>query len=130
MARPFHLEVVTPTHKLYDEDADMVVVRTVVGDEAYLYDHIHTNAIIGQGLLNLVIDIDIKHLVSNARRPFKIFATHNIMGQCDCDDYVCPHIPGHMHRQVVCHHAVHQEISVFLNRIEYTGNRHSAAHCI
>ena len=53
MARPFHLEVVTPTHKLYDEDADMVVVRTVTGDEAYLFDHIHTNAIIGQGLLKI-----------------------------------------------------------------------------
>ena len=53
MARPFHLEVVTPTHKLYDDNADMVVVRTVIGDEAYLYDHIYTNAIVGQGLLKI-----------------------------------------------------------------------------
>ena len=53
MATPFHLDVVTPNNKLYDGDADMVVVRTVTGDEAYLYDHIYTNAIIGKGLLKI-----------------------------------------------------------------------------
>lgn len=53
MAKPFHLEVVTPEKKLFDGDADMVVVRTVNGDEAYLYDHIFTNTIIGKGLLKI-----------------------------------------------------------------------------
>lgn len=53
MAQPFHLEVVTPEKRLFDGEADMVVVRTVVGDEAYLYDHIYTNAIIGKGLLKI-----------------------------------------------------------------------------
>lgn len=53
MAKPFHLEVVTPDKKLFDGDADMVVVRTVGGDEAFLYDHIYTNAIIGKGVLKI-----------------------------------------------------------------------------
>ncbi len=53
MAQPFHLEVVTPANKLYEGDADMVVVRTVEGDEAFLYDHIHTNAIMGKGPMKI-----------------------------------------------------------------------------
>lgn len=53
MAKPFHLDVVTPEKKLYDGEADMVVLRTVEGDEAYLYDHIFTNAIIGDGTLKI-----------------------------------------------------------------------------
>ncbi len=53
MAQSFHLEVVTPVEKFFDGDADMVVVRTVDGDEAFLYDHIYTNAIIGKGPLKI-----------------------------------------------------------------------------
>lgn len=56
MAKPFHLEVVTPEKRLFDGEADMVVLRTVEGDEAYLYDHIFTNAIIGKGLLKIRTD--------------------------------------------------------------------------
>ena len=53
MAKPFHLDVVTPEKRLFDGEADMVVLRTVSGDEAYLYDHIFTNAIIGDGTLKI-----------------------------------------------------------------------------
>ena len=69
MAKPFHLEVVTPEKRLFDGEADMVVVRTVDGDEAYLYDHIFTNAIIGKGLLKIRSDEN-KMQVANCEGGF------------------------------------------------------------
>lgn len=53
MARTFHLEVVTPDALFFEGDVDMVVMRTSEGDEAFLYDHISTNAILGKGIMKI-----------------------------------------------------------------------------
>ena len=53
MANTFHLEVVTPMEKFFEGDVEMVVVRTSEGDDAYMHDHILTNAILGNGIMKI-----------------------------------------------------------------------------
>lgn len=40
----------------FEGDVEMVVVRTAGGDDAYMYDHILTNAILGNGFMKIKAD--------------------------------------------------------------------------
>ena len=50
----FKLEIVTPNRKFFDEDIEMLVVRTIDGDLAVLADHIPLVTPLSMGLLKLV----------------------------------------------------------------------------
>ena len=52
----FPLKIVTPDGLLYDGSAEMVIVRTITGDMAFLARHINCVAPLGMGCATVVID--------------------------------------------------------------------------
>lgn len=56
----FNLKVVTPNSIFFDEKAEMVIMRTTVGDRAVLKDHIPFVAGVKEGKLRVKIDGNFK----------------------------------------------------------------------
>jgi len=54
--RPFHLTIVTPYGKIYDGQAESLIVRTVSGDVGILAGHADFVTALGMGLSKVVID--------------------------------------------------------------------------
>ena len=52
----FPLKIVTPDGLLYNGNAEMVIVRTITGDMAFLARHINCVAPLGMGCATVVID--------------------------------------------------------------------------
>ena len=57
----FPLKIVTPDGLLYDGPAEMVIVRTITGDMAFLARHINCVAPLGMGVATVVIDGQKRH---------------------------------------------------------------------
>ena len=57
----FPLKIVTPDGLIYDGNADMVIVRTITGDMAFLAKHINCVAPLGMGCATIVVDGDKRH---------------------------------------------------------------------
>ncbi len=60
MAKSFNLEIVTPDKYFFSGEAEMVVVRTTNGDEAFLADHMWTVAPISTGKLKIKVKDEMK----------------------------------------------------------------------
>jgi len=60
MASTFHLEIVTPDRKFYEDEVDMAIVRTVEGDVGILRDHVPTVAPLSIGVIKIKKDGKIK----------------------------------------------------------------------
>ncbi len=56
MASTFHLEIVTPDRKFYDDEVNMATVRTVEGDIGILRDHVPTVAPLSIGVIKIKKD--------------------------------------------------------------------------
>lgn len=54
--KPFHLTVVTPYGKIYDGQAESLIVRSVCGDVGILAGHADFVTALGMGLAKVVID--------------------------------------------------------------------------
>ena len=52
----FPLKIVTPDGMIYDGQAEMVIVRTITGDMAFLARHINCVAPLGMGCATVIID--------------------------------------------------------------------------
>ena len=52
----FPLKIVTPDGLIYDGNAEMVIVRTITGDMAFLAKHINCVAPLGMGRATVVMD--------------------------------------------------------------------------
>ena len=52
----FPLKIVTPDGLIYDGNAEMVIVRTITGDMAFLAKHINCVAPLGMGCATIVMD--------------------------------------------------------------------------
>ena len=52
----FPLKIVTPDGLIYDGNAEMVIVRTITGDMAFLAKHINCVAPLGMGRATVVVD--------------------------------------------------------------------------
>ena len=52
----FPLKIVTPDGLIYDDNAEMVIVRTITGDMAFLARHINCVAPLGMGRATVVVD--------------------------------------------------------------------------
>ena len=52
----FPLKIVTPDGLIYDGEADMVIVRTITGDMAFLARHINCVAPLGMGRATVIVD--------------------------------------------------------------------------
>ena len=52
----FPLKIVTPDGLIYDDNAEMVIVRTITGDMAFLAKHINCVAPLGMGRAMFIID--------------------------------------------------------------------------
>ena len=52
----FPLKIVTPDGLIYDGPADMVIVRTITGDMAFLAKHINCVAPLGMGCATVIIN--------------------------------------------------------------------------
>ena len=52
----FPLKIVTPDGLIYDDNAEMVIVRTITGDMAFLARHINCVAPLGMGRATVVMD--------------------------------------------------------------------------
>ena len=52
----FPLKIVTPDGLIYDGDAEMVIVRTITGDMAFLAKHINCVAPLGMGRATVIVD--------------------------------------------------------------------------
>ena len=52
----FPLKIVTPDGLIFDNNAEMVIVRTITGDMAFLARHINCVAPLGMGRATVVID--------------------------------------------------------------------------
>jgi len=48
------LRLVTPERKMYDDDVDMVIMRTTEGDAAFMANHIPYTALLGYGMLRIL----------------------------------------------------------------------------
>lgn len=57
----FPLKIVTPDGLIYDGPAEMVIVRTITGDMAFLAKHINCVAPLGMGCATVVIDGNKRH---------------------------------------------------------------------
>ena len=57
----FPLKIVTPDGLIYDGPAEMVIVRTITGDMAFLAKHINCVAPLGMGCATIVVDGDKRH---------------------------------------------------------------------
>ena len=53
---PFPQKIVTPDGLIYDGPAEMVIVRTITGDMAFLAKHINCVAPLGMGRATVIID--------------------------------------------------------------------------
>ncbi|WP_432406994.1 F0F1 ATP synthase subunit epsilon [Wukongibacter sp. M2B1] len=56
MASTFHLEIVTPDRKFYEDEVNMATVRTVEGDIGILRDHVPTVAPLSIGVIKIKKD--------------------------------------------------------------------------
>ena len=52
----FPLKIVTPDGLIFDDNAEMVIVRTITGDMAFLARHINCVAPLGMGRATVVVD--------------------------------------------------------------------------
>ena len=52
----FPLKIVTPDGLIYDGNAEMIIVRTITGDMAFLAKHINCVAPLGMGRATVVVD--------------------------------------------------------------------------
>ena len=52
----FPLKIVTPDGLIYDDNAEMVIVRTITGDMAFLARHINCVAPLGMGRATVIVD--------------------------------------------------------------------------
>ena len=52
----FPLKIVTPDGLIYDGNAEMVIVRTITGDMAFLARHINCVAPLGMGRATIIVD--------------------------------------------------------------------------
>ena len=52
----FPLKIVTPDGLIYDDNAEMVIVRTITGDMAFLAKHINCVAPLGMGRATVIVD--------------------------------------------------------------------------
>ena len=52
----FPLKIVTPDGLIYDGNAEMVIVRTITGDMAFLARHINCVAPLGMGRATVIVD--------------------------------------------------------------------------
>ena len=52
----FPLKIVTPDGLIYDDNAEMIIVRTITGDMAFLAKHINCVAPLGMGRATVVVD--------------------------------------------------------------------------
>ena len=52
----FPLKIVTPDGLIYDGQAEMVIVRTITGDMAFMANHINCVAPLGMGCATVVMD--------------------------------------------------------------------------
>ena len=57
----FPLKIVTPDGLIYDGQAEMVIVRTITGDMAFLANHINCVAPLGMGCATVVVDGNKRH---------------------------------------------------------------------
>ena len=57
----FPLKIVTPDGLIYDGPAEMVIVRTITGDYAFLAKHVNCVAPLGMGCATVVIDGNKRH---------------------------------------------------------------------
>lgn len=57
----YPLKIVTPDGLIYDGPAEMVIVRTITGDMAFLAKHINCVAPLGMGCATIVIDGNKRH---------------------------------------------------------------------
>ena len=57
----FPLKIVTPDGLIYDGNAEMVIVRTITGDMAFLAKHINCVAPLGMGCATVIIDGNKRH---------------------------------------------------------------------
>ena len=57
----FPLKIVTPDGLIYDGSAEMVIVRTITGDMAFLAKHINCVAPLGMGCATVIIDGNKRH---------------------------------------------------------------------
>ena len=57
----FPLKIVTPDGLIYDGNAEMVIVRTITGDMAFLARHINCVAPLGMGCATVVVDGEKRH---------------------------------------------------------------------
>ena len=57
----FPLKIVTPDGLIYDGNAEMVIVRTITGDMAFLAKHINCVAPLGMGCATIVVDGNKRH---------------------------------------------------------------------
>ena len=57
----FHLKIVTADGLIYDGPAEMVMVRTITGDMAFLARHINCVAPLGMGCATVVINGEKRH---------------------------------------------------------------------
>ena len=52
----FPLKIVTPDGLIYDGPAEMVIVRTITGDYAFMAKHVNCVAPLGMGCATVIID--------------------------------------------------------------------------
>ena len=52
----FPLKIVTPDGLIYDGNAEMIIVRTITGDMAFLAKHINCVAPLGMGRATVIVD--------------------------------------------------------------------------
>ena len=57
----FPLKIVTPDGLIFDGQAEMVIVRTITGDMAFLANHINCVATLGMGCATVVVDGNKRH---------------------------------------------------------------------
>ena len=57
----FPLKIVTPDGLIFDGQAEMVIVRTITGDMAFLANHINCVAPLGMGCATVVVDGNKRH---------------------------------------------------------------------
>ena len=57
----FPLKIVTPDGLIFDGNAEMVIVRTITGDMAFLARHINCVAPLGMGCATVVVDGEKRH---------------------------------------------------------------------
>ncbi len=56
MASTFHLEIVTPDRKFYEDEVNMAIVRTTEGDVGILRDHVPTVSPLSIGVIKIKKD--------------------------------------------------------------------------